>query len=79
MVAAVFCVAKDRRSKMAFEKEIGWCNDRIDDARGTLRDIDAGGRQYANGSDVTSSIGAKALATIATMTLLIAAYLAFAG
>jgi len=64
---------------MAFEKETGWSNDRIADARDTLRGIDAGDRQYINGSDVTSSIGAKALATIVAMTALIAAYLAFAG
>jgi hypothetical protein len=64
---------------MAFEKETGWCNDRIADARDTLRGIDAGDRQYVNGSDVTGKIGAKALTTIATMTALIAAYLVFAG
>ena len=64
---------------MAFEKNIDWCNDRIDDARDTLRGIDAGERQYLNDSDVTNNIAAKAVATIAAMTILMAAYLAFVG
>jgi uncharacterized protein involved in exopolysaccharide biosynthesis len=64
---------------MAFEKNIDWCNDRIADARDTLRGMNAGDRHYINNSDVTGNIGAKALATIVAMTALIAAYLAFAG
>jgi hypothetical protein len=59
---------------MSTRDNIDWCQRQSDNANETLDGIAGGCRTFVNGEEITANIAAKAIAIIASMTALIAAY-----